>query len=441
MTCAGRFVTLSLSIVVVATLSAQRVDVPNEWRQWRGPTNTGMATGDAPLKWDDKTNVRWKIEIPGRGFSSPVIAGDRIFVTTAIPTAEIKAPEGGRGPGGGAGAGVEHRFVVMAIDRQTGKTHWERTATTAVPHEGYHRVYGSFASNSPVTDGTRVYAFFGSRGLFAYDIHGKEIWKKDFSVPMNMRLQFGEGSAVVLNDGRLYTLFDHEKGSFLAALDAASGKELWRTPREEKSNWSTPLVLEHAGRKQIVVSASERVHAYDIETGKSIWQATGLGMNTIPQPVQSGDTVIVMSGYRNPNLLAIKLGRTGDLTGTDAIAWTTTRGLWYTPSPVLHENKLYVLTDTAQLTCFNATTGEAHYQQMRFDKPYNIKASPVGANGKLYISTEEGDVAVVRMGEKFEVLATNTLADQSFIAAPAVAGGDLFLRSRTHLFRISEGGR
>jgi outer membrane protein assembly factor BamB len=399
-----------------------------------------MATGDAPLKWDDKTNVRWKVEIPGRGFSSPVIAGDRIFVTTAVPAAEIAGPEGGRA-GGGAGRSVEHRFVVMAIDRQTGKTHWERTAVTAVPHEGYHRVYGSFASNSPVTDGTRVYAFFGSRGLFAFDIHGKEIWKKDFNVQMNMRLQFGEGSAVVLSDGRLFTLFDHEKGSFLSAHDAASGKELWRATREEKSNWSTPLVLEHAGRKQIVVSASEKVHSYDAETGKPIWEASGLGMNTIPQPVQNGDMVIVMSGYRNPNLLAIKLGRTGDLTGTDAIAWTTARGLSYTPSPLLHENKLYVLTDTAQLSCFDATTGQPHYQQMRFDKPYNIKASPVGANGKLYVSTEEGDVVVIRMGEKFEVLAVNTLADQSFIASPAVAGGDIFLRSRTHLFRISEAAR
>jgi outer membrane protein assembly factor BamB len=421
-----------------ASLAAQRSDPANEWRQWRGPSNTGMAGGDAPLRWDDRANVEWKIAIPGRGFSSPVIAGDRIFITTAVPTGELKAPEGGRGPGGGAAAGTEHRFVVMAIDRDTGKTLWERTATTAVPHEGYHRIYGSFASNSPVTDGSRVYAFFGSRGLFAYDVQGQELWKRDFGVQMRMKLQFGEGSAVVLDDGRLYVLFDHENGSFLAALDAASGRELWRAERTEKSNWSTPLVLTHAGKKQIVVSASEKVRAYEAETGKQIWEVAGLGMNTIPQPIQHGDLVIVMSGYRNPNLLAIRLGRTGDLIGTDAIAWTTTRGLSYTPSPVLHDGKLYVLSDTAQLSCFDAGTGEVFYQQARFDKPYNIKASPVGASGKLYVSTEEGDVVVVRMGEKFEVLAVNTMTDQSFISTPAIVEGDIFLRSRTHLFRISD---
>jgi outer membrane protein assembly factor BamB len=157
----------------------------------------------------------------------------------------------------------------------------------------------------------------------------------------------------------------------------------------------------------------------------------------IPIPVQQNDLLFVMSGYRNPNLMAIRLGREGDLTGTDAIVWSTTRGLSYTPTPLLHDNRLYVLTDNAQLTCFNATTGVPLYQQERLEKPYNFKASPVGANGKLYLATEEGDVVVVKMGDAFEVLATNTLTDQSFIASPAIAGGDIFLRSRTHLFRIS----
>jgi outer membrane protein assembly factor BamB len=428
--------------LIVPTALAQRGGGEAEWRQWRGPSNTGVAVGDAPLNWSDTTNVIWKVAIPGRGFSSPVIAGNRIFITTAIPTEEPAQPAagGGRGPGGGAGAGIEHRFVVMALDRETGKTLWERTATTATPHEGYHRIYGSFASNSPVTDGKRLFTSFGSRGLYAYDVNGRELWRKDFGVQMKMRLQFGEGSAIVLSGNRVLALYDHSGDSFLAALDADTGKEVWRTPRLARSNWSTPLVVEHGGKKQIVVSASEKVAAYEFETGQEIWSATGLGENTIPQPVQNGDMVVVMSGYRNPNLLAIKLGRTGDLTGTDAIVWTTARGLAYTASPVLHDGKLYVLTDTAQLSCFNGATGEPFYQQVRFDKPYNIKASPVGVKGKLYISTEEGDVVVVRMGEKFEVLATNTLADQSFISTPAVVDGDIFLRSRTHLFRIGEPG-
>ena len=432
----------ALVALTVPTALAQRGGGGTEWRQWRGPSNTGMAVGDAPLKWNDTTNVTWKVAIPGRGFSSPVIAGDRIFITTAIPTQDAAQPPAGRGrgPGGGAGGGIEHRFVVMALDRETGKTLWERTATTATPHEGYHRIYGSFASNSPVTDGKRLFASFGSRGLYAYDVTGKELWRKDFGVQMKMRLQFGEGSAIVLSGNRIIALYDHVGDSFLAALDADTGKEIWRTPRIARSNWSTPLVVEHGGKKQIVVSASEKVAAYEFETGTEVWSATGLGENTIPQPVQHGDMVIVMSGYRNPKLLAIRLGRTGDLTGTDAIVWTTTRGLSYTASPVLHDGKLYVLTDTAQLSCFDVATGAPFYQQARFEKPYNIKASAVGVNGKLYISTEEGDVVVVRMGETFEVLATNSLTDQSFIATPAVVGGDIFLRSRTHLFRIGEPG-
>jgi outer membrane protein assembly factor BamB len=434
-------VTALIGLAGTAAL-AQRGAQAADWRQWRGPANTGMAPGDAPLRWDDATNVEWKVEIPGRGFSTPIIVGNRLFVTTAIPAGDADAAQpaagGRRGPGGGAGAGIEHRFVLMALDRETGKTLWERTATVATPHEGYHRIYGSFASNSPVSDGTRVYAFFGSRGLYAYDLEGKEAWRKNFGVQMRMRLQFGEGSAVVYESGRLLVLYDHQGDSFLAALDAATGRELWRTPRIARSNWSTPFVAEHAGRRQVVVTASEAVRAYDFESGKEIWSAAGLGENTIPQPMQQGDLVIVMSGYRNPNLLAIRLGRTGDLTGTDAIVWSTQRGLSYTPSPLLHDNKLYLVTDSAQVSCFNATTGAPYYQQARLDKPYNFKASPVGASGRMYLATEEGDVVVVRMGEKFEVLATNALTDQSFIASPVIAGGDIFLRSRTHLFRISE---
>ena len=421
---------------------AQRDQAAAEWRQWRGPSNTGVAEGRVPVRWDDTTNVRWKVEIPGRGFSTPVIAGSRIFLTTAVPIgAEKPAADGeGRGPGGGAGAGVEHRFDVLALDRATGKTLWQRTATTATPHEGHHRVYGSFASNSPVTDGARLYASFGSRGLYAYDMDGKEVWRKDFGVQMRMRLQFGEGSAVVLEGNALIALFDHEGDSFVAALDAGSGRELWRTPRVEGSNWSTPFVATHGGRKQIVITSSGKVRGYELETGKPIWEAAGLGLNTIPQPVQDGDLVYVMSGYRNPNLMAIRLGRSGDLTGTDAVVWSTTRGLSYTPSPVLHEKTLYVLTDSAQLSALDAASGTPFYQQVRLPKPYNVKASPVAAGGHLYLPTEEGDVVVVKLGGTFEVVTTNSLTDQSFIASPAIAGNDMFLRSRTHLFRIGAGG-
>jgi len=416
------------------------------WPDWRGPHDNGVALTDAPSEWSDTKNVVWKIAIEGRGHSSPVVWGDRIFLTTAVPTGRrvdppaASATGSGRrgGAGGGAGAFEEHRFEVMAVNRADGRIRWRHVAATAAPHEGYHGTYGSFASNNPVTDGQRVYASFGSRGLFVYDLDGRPLWQKDFGVQMRMLLSFGEGSAPVVHDGKVIVLFDHEGGdSFIAMLDAATGREVWRTPRPEASNWSTPLVLTHNGNKQIVVSATRSVRTYDFATGRLLWEAAGLGRNTIPRPVQHGNIVIVMSGYQSPNLLAIRLGRDGNLTGTDAILWSTTRGTSYTPSPVLHDGKLYMVTDTGLVSCLDASTGTPVYQQVRLPKPYNFKASPVAAGGKLYFATEEGDVVVAKLGgPSFEVIGTNTLADQSFIATPAIAAGDMYLRSRTHLFRI-----
>lgn len=425
-------------VLISATLVAQRRDVPS-WPNWRGHEHTGVASGNVPLTWSDSSNVKWKIELPGRGFSTPVAWGDRLFLTTAIPTGKksAEAPaDGGSRAGGGSGAGEEHRFEVMAIDRVTGKVLWQHTATTTIPHEGYHQRYGSFASNAPATDGQRVYAFFGSRGLFVYDLNGKPLWQKDLGLKMQMRLQFGEGTGVVVNDGRVYLQYDHQGEGFIAALDAADGKELWRAPRMENSSWSTPLVVEHQGGKQLVVTADTKVKAYDIETGKVIWEVAGLGLNPIPQPVQFGGTVLVMSGYRNPRLMSIRLGRTGDLTGTDAVAWETTRGTSYTASPALHDGRLYVIADNGMMSVFDAASGTPHYLQQRLPRPYNFKASPLVVGDRVYLATEEGDVVVVKAGNTFEVLATNTLVDQSFIASPIVVENDIYLRSRTHLFRI-----
>jgi outer membrane protein assembly factor BamB len=441
-----RFLTLTLALPVVAA--------DDTWPRWRGPLDNGVARGDAPHQWSDAKNIAWKIPIPGRGHSSPVIWGGKIFVTTAVPAVEMSAGAaggargpgggarrpggGGRGPGGGAASGVEHRFLIIAVDRQTGRLVWERTALTATPHEGYHGRYGSFASNSPVTDGRHLFAFFGSRGVYAYDLDGKLLWKKTDFPKMKMRNQFGEGSAAVLHGSVLLLNFDQEENSFLLALDKSTGKQIWKVDRDEISAWSPPFVAEHDGEKQVIISATNKVRSYDLATGKLIWECAGLGSNVIPAPVIHNGTVIVMSGHRNPNLLAIKLGKTGDLTGTDAVAWTNQRGNSYTPSPVLHDGKLYMLTDNGMLSCLNASDGKPHYLQQRLPKPYNFKASPVAVNGKLYLSSEDGDVIVVKMGEKFEVLATNTHADEMFIASPAVADGSLYLRGRNTLYCVRQ---
>jgi outer membrane protein assembly factor BamB len=245
--------------------------------------------------------------------------------------------------------------------------------------------------------------------------------------------------APVLSGNKLILVFDHEGDSFMVVLDKATGKEIWRASRDEKSNWAAPLVVNFKGRTEVIVAGSAKVRSYELETGKVIWECAGLGANTIPQPVQQDDLVFVMTGYRNPMLMAIRLGREGDLTGTDAVVWSQTKGNSYTPSPVIFENKLYVLTDTGMVSCYNARTGEPYYHQVRLPKAYSFKSSPVGANGRLYLASENDDVIVLKMGEKFEVLATNTMPDQVFIATPAITGGEIFLRSKTTLFCIKKG--
>jgi outer membrane protein assembly factor BamB len=413
---------------------------PAAWPKWRGPNDTGVAKGSAPIEWSDTKNIVWKASIPGRGHSSPVIWGDLVFVTTAVPTAEATAApaaQSGRGgAGGGAASGVEHKFMVMALDRKTGKTVWEKTLVTATPHEGYHHLYGSFASNSPVTDGKLVFAFFGSRGIYALDLKGNIVWQKTFG-KMRMRLGFGEGVPTVLDGERLLLNFDQEDGSYLQVLDKNTGEEIWKVERQEVSSWSPPSVVTVGGRKQIIVAASAKVRAYDYLTGKVIWECAGLGTNVIPAPVFHNNTVIVMSGHRDPNRMAIKLGRDGDLTGTDAVVWQNTKGNSYTPSPVLHDGKLYFVTDNGILSAINATTGEQIYQE-RLPGAYSLKASLVAANGNLYVSTEQGDVLVVKMSDKFEVVANNKMTDEFFIATPAIADGEMYLRGRKSLYLIRQ---
>jgi outer membrane protein assembly factor BamB len=412
---------LSASLLAAALANGAEGD----WPHWRGPNDDGMARGDAPLRWSDKEHIAWKAAVPGRGHSSPVVWGDRIFVTTAVPVGDTTSRN----------QLTEHKFMVLAYDRKSGKLLWEKVAAVATPHQPYHPQYGSFASNSPITDGKYVIAFFGSRGLYCYTLDGELVWKKDFA-PLRMYNNFGEGAWTALSGDKLVVVLDHEGESFLIALDKSTGRELWRTERQGNTNWSGPYITSFGSGKQVIVSASREACGYDLETGKLIWKARGLGQNTIPAPVAAGGMVFVMSGFRNPNLMAIRLGREGDLTGTDAIVWQNQRGNSYTASPVLYDGKLYVLTDTGMLSCFDAATGKPYYQQERLPKPYSFKSSPVGANGKLYLASENDDVIVVRMGEKFEVLATNTLADQMYIATPAILDGEIYLRGQNTLFCI-----
>ncbi|MBM3812897.1 MAG: hypothetical protein FJW20_14835 [Acidimicrobiia bacterium] len=444
-------------ILLVSLLAALGVAADADWPRWRGPDLDGVARGDAPLSWGDDKNIAWKANIAGKGHSSPVIWGDKIFLTTAVQIGEAAAetaaaapapapapggpggrrgpggPGGGGGAGGGAGALVEHNFDLVCLDRKTGKVIWQKTAVKATPHEGYHRRYGSFASHSPVTDGKHVIAFFGSRGVYAFDLNGNKVWGKDLDVKMRMRLAFGEGTPPTLYQDTLLLKFDQEGESFMIALDKNTGNEKWRVARDEQSSWSPPYVVEHGGKKQVVVSATNKVRSYDLAAGKLLWETPGLGSNVIPAPIYYKGIIYVMSGHRDPKLMAIKLTADG---GFDSVAWSLDRGTSYTASPVFHDNILYFVTDSGMLTALNAATGEPYYHQQRLPKAYNFKASPVAAGGKLYLSTEDEDVVVVKLGQQFEVLATNKLTDQSFIASPAIADGEIYLRGQNTLFCI-----
>ncbi len=461
---AGLMFLMTILVSPLTNPAASGIETEASWPRWRGPQDNGVAASDAPLQWDTSKNVKWKKAIPGKGHSTPIIWGDKIFLTTAVPTKEVESPaesaasiepppppvrrSGKRGKGKrGRGRGrhpqiplVEHSFELICLDKNNGKTLWRKVATVETPHEGFHHRYGSFASNSPVTDGKHVFAFFGSRGMYAYDLAGNLAWKTDLGVKLKMRNAFGEGTAPVLHQNTLVLNADHEGSSFILALDKRTGKELWRTSREERSTWAPPLVVEYGGRAEAIVTGTTRVRSYDLRSGELIWECGGLGTNPVPAPVRYGDTVIVMTGHREPNLLAIRLGRKGDLTDSDAIVWTNQRGNSYTCSPVLHGDQLYMVTDRGMISCLNAKTGEPYYSQQRLPNPYQFKASPIAAKGKLYLASEQGDVIVMKMGGKYQVLRINSMPDHFFIASPIVVGNELFLRSQDTLYCIAEAG-
>jgi outer membrane protein assembly factor BamB len=418
--------------------AAQQSDVERYWHQWRGPYATGVSrTANPPLEWSETTNIRWKVEIPGRGSASPVVWGDRLFLLTAVPvgvTGDAQhAARGGFKPRG------VHRYVVLAIDRKTGRTIWERVAREEEPHEASHQDNGTWASNSAVTDGQHVFAYFESRGLYAYDMEGKLLWEKDFG-DKKMRNQFGEGSTPALHGNTLVIVWDHLGGqSFVVAVDKRNGNELWRVPREEIDTWATPLIIEQNGRAQAIVPAMRRIRSYDLETGSVVWEGDGLTMNPIPSPVFDDGMVFLMSGFQGNDLKAIRLAEAkGDITGTSAVVWELNRDTPYVPSPVLTDGILYFLkTNSGILSAFDAKTGKPHYQLQRLDGVPNVFASPVAARGRVYFPGREGTTLVIRSGPTYEVLAKNTL-DDGFDASPALVDNELYLRGYKYLYAIAE---
>ena len=436
-----------LAIVVLCAAAGAAPTSANDagrfWPQWRGPLGTGAApTARPPVQWSETKNVRWKVEVPGRGLSTPVVWGDMVVVTSAVPIDKPLKPRAVAVPPARVNPAVSgpttaYAFQVIAYDRKDGKERWKTTVREEYPHEGTHQD-GTYAGGSAITDGERIYAFFGSRGLHALDMAGRKLWEKDFGF-MNVKLGFGEAASPALHGDRLVVIWDHEGESFITALDKKTGKELWRTPRDEKTTWATPLVVPHAGTAHVVTSATNRVRGYDLASGKLLWEGPGLTMNAIPTPVSDGDVLYLTAGFRGNALMAVKLADAkGDLAQGPAILWRYDQDTPYVPSPLLYAGGLYFLKgNTAILTRLDAKSGAKQFSG-RVEGLENVYASPVAAAGRVYVVDRAGAAAVLEAGPDMKVLAVNKL-DDGFDASPALVDDELYLRGRKHLYRISDG--
>jgi outer membrane protein assembly factor BamB len=434
--------------VLIAALAGSSMALANEannnWPQWRGPLSRGESTtAKPPVTWSETNNIRWKVAVPGSGTSTPIVWNDRIFLLTAIQSAAAataepatNAPADGQRRGGRAEKPAHNfQFVTVCLDRNTGETLWQKMAVETVPHEGHHRDHG-FASASPVTDGEFVYSYFGSRGLHCYDMKGNLKWSKDFG-DMQTRNTFGEGSSPTLfGDTVIVNWDDEQNNDFIVALDKRTGDERWRTPRSEGTTWSTPVVVQPGGTPQVVVNGTT-TRSYDFKTGAEIWNCGGQTANPIPSVVSDDNILIAMSGFRGASIRAIKLGATGKLDDTASILWQHNKSTPYVPSPLLVNGLLYFGSgNNAMLSCFDAAKGTAHYEAERLSGIFGIYASPVAANGRVYVLGREGVCLVLNQGPKLEVLAENKLNDKTD-ASIALAGKDLFIRGHQNLYCIA----
>ncbi len=416
------------------------------WSSWRGPFGTGSAaSGRPPIQWAEKTeqaaakNIAWKVEIPGLGISSPIIWQDQIYLTTAIETERSGASTAmeAHDVRSQAPPTVLWEFVVLALNRVNGRIDWSTTVAEAIPHEGAHHT-NSHASGSPVTDGEHIYASFGSHGVYCLDRTGEVLWSKKFGV-MCTRRQYGEGSSPALYRDQLIVNWDHEGDSFLVVLDKRTGDELWRQPRPEQTSWSTPIVVEVGGRPQIIITGTTASRGYDLESGMVLWSLSGMTENCIPMTMHGEGVTYLMSGYRGQMLQALQLeDAKGDLQGGRNVLWTHESNTSYVPSGVLCDGRLYFLrANTPSLSCLDAKTGKVFYEKQRLDGLGSIYASPVCADGRLYVTSRKGVTMVIGDGPVFKQLAVNRL-DDAVDASPAIIGDKIYLRGRRYLYCISE---
>lgn len=425
------------------------VNAGEHWPQFRGPDATGVAqTGsNLPDRWSAEDNIAWKLDIPGRGWSSPVVWGKQVFLTTVVNSGETEAAKKGLYFGGNRPKPPEsdHEWKVLCVNLNDGKIAWQKTVHQGKPLTSIH-VKNSFASETPTTDGKHVYAVFGGVGVFCLDMSGDLIWMKPIA-PTKTRFGWGFAASPILHKDRLYLLNDNDEESSLIALDKTTGEEVWKVERNEKSNWSTPYIWEHAQGTEIVVPATGRVVSYGLD-GREKWSLSRMSSITIATPYQHNDLLIISSGYvGDPSrpLYAIRPGAKGDISLVDDenaneyIAWSHPTIAPYNPSTIAYQGVLYVLHDRGLMAAYDAKTGEEIYSKQRIPKGRSFTSSPWAYDGKLFCLNEDGETFVIRAGREFELLHINTLEDDDMgMATPALVDNHLLIRTAARLYCIKQ---
>lgn len=438
-------------VAMIAASSAAQSLRTESWASFRGNRAAGVAEGqNLPERWDIEkgSGVKWKTAIPGLAHSSPIVWGDRVYVTTAVSSrGNDSFKHGLYGDGDASEDRSPQQWKLYALDRRSGKIVWERTAFDGVPREKRH-TKASYANSTPATDGKRVVAFFGSQGLYAYDTAGRLLWKKDLGV-LNAgaydlpEYEWGTASSPVIYKDMVFVQCDSQKDSFLLAADLKTGKTVWKTAREELPSWGTPTIYDGKARTEIITNASNFIRGYDPLTGKELWRLGGSSKITAPTPVYSGDLIVVASGRRpEAPIFVIRAGASGDITldkgqtSNTHVAWSRQQRGSYMPTPLIYGQHLYVLSNQGVLDCYDLKTGTEVYRQHLPHKGGGFSASPVAADGKIYLPSEDGDIFVVKAGTQYELLATNP-SGELLMATPAIASGTMFVRTQHHVFAVS----
>ena len=440
---------LPAGVIVAAFVATATVSAQN-WPSFRGLNASGIADGTpTATAWDAKTgkNILWKTPIAGVAVSSPIVWGNRVFVSTAIsgdPKQGIRT--GQYGDVEPITDTSKHTWHLIALDKATGKVVWDRIAAEGIPKTKRHPK-SSQASATPVTDGRHVVVSFGSEGLYAFDFEGKQLWKKDLGILnsgwfFDPDYEWGIGSSPIIYKNMVIVQCDIQRGSFLAAFDTATGKEVWRTQRDEIPSWSTPTILEVNGKAELITQATTFTRGYDPMTGKELWKYSGNSEIAIPTPIVGPGFVVITNGYRGVQpIVALKPGATGDITLKDNetknqfIVWSSKRGGPYIPTPVIYGDYLYVLQGNGALAAYKIATGEQVYQKRLGGAAGSFSASPVAADGKIYCTSEDGDVYVVKAGPEYEELAKNPIGEV-VMASPAISDGLIIFRGLKNVYAI-----